>query len=166
MKSQEVNFQKSQKLLASRAGSSKQTIARTAFTLPAIEIEWIAIECSEWAASVELAQSSLGEQFLRFSKNDLPWFNRIFFLFETRKSCVFQIFLLRSIKAYLCPNIINFDSVDFNERHPEEVISFFWRSVYTKPQAQNNCSRKCYNHLLSIKMHRHHYISLHIFCYA
>ena len=49
MKSQEVNFQKSQKLLASRAGSSKQTIAprRTAFTQPAIEIEWIAIECSE-----------------------------------------------------------------------------------------------------------------------
>ena len=47
MKSQEVNFQKSQKLLASRAGSSKQ-IARTAFTYkPAIEIEWIAIECSE-----------------------------------------------------------------------------------------------------------------------
>ena len=32
MKSQEVNFQKSQKLLASRAGSSKQTIAHTAFT--------------------------------------------------------------------------------------------------------------------------------------
>ena len=31
MKSQEVNFQKSQKLLASRAGSSKQTIARAAF---------------------------------------------------------------------------------------------------------------------------------------
>ena len=30
MKSQEVNFQKSQKLLASRAGSSKQTSARTA----------------------------------------------------------------------------------------------------------------------------------------
>ena len=32
MKSQEVNFQKSQKLLASRAGSSKQTIAPTVFT--------------------------------------------------------------------------------------------------------------------------------------
>ena len=42
MKLQEVKFQKSQKLLASRAGSSKQTIARTAFTQPAIEIE-----CSE-----------------------------------------------------------------------------------------------------------------------
>ena len=38
MKSQEVNFQKSQKLLAYRTGSSKQTIALTAFTQPAIEI--------------------------------------------------------------------------------------------------------------------------------
>ena len=47
IKSQEVNFQKSQKLLASRAGSSEQTKAGTAFTSPAIEIEWIAIECSE-----------------------------------------------------------------------------------------------------------------------
>ena len=32
MKSQEVNFQKSQKLLAHWAGSSKQTKAGTAFT--------------------------------------------------------------------------------------------------------------------------------------
>ena len=47
MKSQDVNFQKSQKLLASHAGSSKQTIARTAFTQPAIEIGWIPIECFE-----------------------------------------------------------------------------------------------------------------------
>ena len=46
------------------------------------------------------------------------------------KSGAFQIFLLRSIKAYLCPNIINFDNVDFTERLPEEAISFFWRSVY------------------------------------
>ena len=53
-----------------------------------------------------------------------------FLLFEARISCVFLIFLLRSIKAYLCPNMINFDAVDFSERHPEEVISFFWRSVY------------------------------------
>ena len=79
---------------------------------------------------MELAQSWLGEQYLWFLKNDLSWFNRIFLLFAARKSCVFQIFLLRSIKAYLCANIINFDSVDFSGRHPEEVISFFWRSVY------------------------------------
>ena len=26
--------------------------------------------------------------------------------------------------------MINFDSVDFSERRPEEVISFFWPSVY------------------------------------
>ena len=26
--------------------------------------------------------------------------------------------------------MINFDDVDFSERRPEEVISFFWRSVY------------------------------------
>ena len=74
---------------------------------------------------MELAQSSLGEQFLRFSKSYLSRFNRILFLFDVRKSCVFQIFLLRSIKAYLCPNIIEFDSVDSSERRPEEVISFF-----------------------------------------
>ena len=54
-----------------------------------------------------------------------------------RKSCVFQIFLLRSIKAYLCPNIIDFDSVDFSEHRPEEVISFFWRSVYIESMILN-----------------------------
>ena len=26
--------------------------------------------------------------------------------------------------------MINLDAVDFSERRPEEVISFFWRSVY------------------------------------
>ena len=52
------------------------------------------------------------------------------FLSFLMRENVFQIFLLRSIKAYLCPNIIKFDSVDFSERRPEEVISFFWRSVY------------------------------------
>ena len=46
MKSQEVNFQNSQKLLASRAGSSKQ-VRRLRYPLLSIEIEWIAIECSE-----------------------------------------------------------------------------------------------------------------------
>ena len=38
MKVQEVNFQKSQKLLASRAGSSKQTIACTAFSNPPLKL--------------------------------------------------------------------------------------------------------------------------------
>ena len=124
MKSQEVNFQKSQKLLASWAGSSKQTIAvRRLRNLPLkLNLLNVRNRPPPW--------SSLGEQFLRFLKNDLSWFNHIFLLFDARKSCVFQIFLLlRSIKAYLCPNI-NFDSVDYSERRPWEVISFFWRSVY------------------------------------
>ena len=55
-------------------------------------------------------------------------FHRIFLIFDTRKSCFFQIFLLRSIKAYLCPNI-NFDSVDFSERRSEEVIFLLTLSV-------------------------------------
>ena len=91
------------------AGSSKQTKAGTAFTLPAIEMEWISIECSAYAASVERAQSSLGEQFLRFSKKITlnSWFDRIFHLFDTRKSCVFQIFLLRSIKKLICVQVLS-----------------------------------------------------------
>ena len=40
------------------------------------------------------------------------------------------MFLLRSIKAYLCLNMINFDAVNFSERHSEEVMSFFRCSVY------------------------------------
>ena len=42
--------------------------------------------------------------------------------------------LIKSIKAYLSPNtcMINFDAVDFSELRSEEVISFFWRSVYMK----------------------------------
>ena len=36
--------------------------------------------------------------------------------------------------------MINFDAVDFSERRPEEVISFFWRSVYfiTQEEAKNS----------------------------
>ena len=37
---------------------------------------------------------------------------------------------IRRIIAYLCLNMSNFDAVDFSERRSEEVISFFWRSVY------------------------------------
>ena len=70
-------------------------------------------------------------------------------LFDTRKSCVFKIFLLRSIKAYLCPNIINFYAVDFSESRPEEVISFFWRSVYIRTQFQDPV-RISYTHILTV----------------
>ena len=32
--------------------------------------------------------------------------------------------------------MINFDAVDFSERRYEEVISFFWRSVYFAEEVQ------------------------------
>ena len=34
--------------------------------------------------------------------------------------------------------MINFDAVDFSERRLEEVISFFWRSVYDLIQLNNS----------------------------
>ena len=34
------------------------------------------------------------------------------------------------MKAYLCPNISDFDSVDFSERRPEEVMFLLTLSVY------------------------------------
>ena len=34
----------------------------------------------------------------------------------------------------MCPNTIYFDIVDFSERRPEEVISFFWHTVYFATQ--------------------------------
>ena len=39
--------------------------------------------------------------------------------------------------------MINFDAVDFSERRPEEVISFFWRSVYIST----------YKHVHKTRMH-------------
>ena len=33
--------------------------------------------------------------------------------------------------------MINFDAVDFSERRSEEVISFFWRSVYLHKESEN-----------------------------
>ena len=43
-----------------------------------------------------------------------------------------------SIKAYICVQIllILMQSVGFSERRPEEVISFFWRSVYVHVAVQ------------------------------
>ena len=43
---------------------------------------------------------------------------------------------IRNNIAYQCPNMIHFNVVDFSEHHTEEMISFFWRSVY-KPAPSN-----------------------------
>ena len=53
--------------------------------------------------------------------------------------------VIRRIIAYLCLNMINFDAVDFSERRSEEVISFFWRSVYNTQRnlCRNHCTPPC-----------------------
>ena len=67
MKSQEVSFEKSQKLLTSRAGNSPQTKPIQRLHNP--PLNWMN---SYWNVLNRLPLwSSLGEQFLWFSKNDL-----------------------------------------------------------------------------------------------
>ena len=48
----------------------------------------------------------------------------------------------------LCPNMNHFDAMDFSECHSEEVISFFWCSVY-KSLCSNNYSNVQQNGQLS-----------------
>ena len=127
MKSQEVNFQKSQKLLASLAGQEFEAdnspygvyATRHWNRMNSYWMFWIG--CVRGARSV----SSFCD-FRKMTFRDLT----VLFSFLMRENLVFQIFLLKSIKAYLCPNIIHFNGVDFSERRPEQEISFFWRSVY------------------------------------
>ena len=45
--------------------------------------------------------------------------------------------LLRINLPNLCPNMNHFDAVDFSECHSEEVVSFFWRSVYIFTSIEN-----------------------------
>ena len=73
--------------------------------------------------------SPRGKQFLWFLKIDLLRFHRIYLLFHWNK-LNFLMCLLRINLPNLCPNMNHFDAVDFSECHSEEVISFFWRSVY------------------------------------
>ena len=61
---------------------------------------------------------------------DLLRFHCIIRLFGKSNLLSFQMCFIRRTIAYLCLNMINFDAVDFSEHCSEEVISFFWRSVY------------------------------------
>ena len=67
--------------------------------------------------------SPRGKQFLWFWKIDLLQF------FDWSKHFLFFI-LLRINLPNLCPNMIHVDALDISEWHSEEVISFFWCSVY------------------------------------
>ena len=71
-----------------------------------------------------------GKQFLRFLKTYLLRFHRIYLIFDWIKRLSFYMCLLRIHLPNLCPNMNHFNAVDFSECHSEEVITFFWRSVY------------------------------------
>ena len=56
-------------------------------------------------------------------------FTFIFLFFDSMKRLFFEMCLVRSTLANLCPTMIHFNALDFNECRSEEVLSFFWRSV-------------------------------------
>ena len=48
---------------------------------------------------------------------------------QANRFIYFLMCILRSTMAYLCPNMFNFDVVDFSECRSEEIISFLKLSV-------------------------------------
>ena len=95
-----------------------------------------------WTGSLRGARSvSSFCDFQKMTFRDLT----AFFSFLIWENLVFQIFLLRSIKAYLYPNIIKFDSVDFNERRPEEVMFLLTLGVLSKDKNSGNRGRTHYH---------------------
>ena len=71
-----------------------------------------------------------GEQFLWFLKNDLLRFRLIFLFLDSSKHLFLEMCLVRSIIVNLRPIMIHVNALEFNGCRSEEVISFFWRSVY------------------------------------
>ena len=73
-----------------------------------------------------------GEQFLWFLKTDFCDFNA-FSPFRLKQTFLFMYMcLIRITIDNLCPNMINFDAVDFSECRSEEVIRFYWHIyIYT-----------------------------------
>ena len=67
-----------------------------------------------------------GEQFLWFLKTKLTSFDfTLFYSLFDNQTFVFEMCLLRSTLANLCPIMIHFNALDVNV-----CRSFFWRSVY------------------------------------
>ena len=81
-------------------GVLMQTIARTErLRNSPFNLRWT----TYWTFWIERRPcSSLDEQFMRFLKNDLSWFNRILLLFLRENLVFFRYSWWRAIKAYLC----------------------------------------------------------------
>ena len=74
-----------------------------------------------------LETSSFCDFFFKWPLAILPYFTP-FWLNQTFVFC--DICLVTITIANLCPIMINFNALDFSECCSEEVISFFWCSVY------------------------------------
>ena len=125
------NFRKSQKLLTEQALSEfhGDSLFRT-FNSYSFSYNRGLRKCHTSFCLLR-TPSPRGEQFLRFFKIDLLPFHLIYLLFDWSKlSFFFYMCLLRTNLPNLCPNMIHVDALDLSECHSEEVISFFWCSVY------------------------------------
>ena len=78
-----------------------------------------------------------GDQFLWFLKIDLLRFHLILLSFDSIKRLIFEIRLARSTIANVCPIMINFNALDFNECHSEEVMFLLTLSVSLQPSWWN-----------------------------
>ena len=80
------------------------------------------------------------------------------------KLLFFYMCLLRINLPNMCPNMNHFDAVDFSECHSEEVISFFWRSVYMNKLdwgAEIQCLDKKFK---ALKQNLFFFVPYHQFC--
>ena len=122
VKSQEVSFQKSQKLLASRPGKFAADKSRYGDYITR-HWNWMNSYWMFWIGFLRGARSvSSFCDFWKLTFWDLtafsPFWHKQGFIF-------FEMFLFRSIKVYLCANMINFDGVNFSERRSEKSdVSF------------------------------------------
>ena len=125
VKSRNIIFQKSQKLLTERALSELHggSLFRT--------FNFNGGLCKRRIGFCLLrTPSPRGTQFLWFLKIDPLRFHHIYLLYDWSKLFVFLMCILRINLPNLCPNMIHVDALDFSGWHSKEVISFFWRSVY------------------------------------
>ena len=144
MKSQEVIFLKSQKLLASRTRSSVRTIASKGGYITSLWNWMFWIDGLSWRFSAS--------SFCDFEKSPFA-ISSHFSPFLLKQTLIFQMCFIRRTIAYWCLNMLNFDAMDFSERRSEEVISFFWRSVYFPLLFV--CNRTCHKSDSIFVLNRH-----------
>ena len=133
VKSRKVIFRKSQKLLTERALSELHG-GSLLYSEHSIAIHSISIAGYVHAVSALCRQlrtpSPRGKQFLWFLKIDLLRFHRIYLLFDWSNLLFFQMCLLRINLPNICVQIWIILMQWISVNVTEEVISFFWHSMY------------------------------------